>query len=1018
MFKYTCLRWLFFLIIIPAFLFSQKNQEKIIGDSLTLIAAGYANVGKITIAPIVVNKTDNTLTINANDNLSYIPFRPQNVQRIYNMLANVTRKTYPNYQISCITDKKKIEDLIPNYYLNSPIDVSRNFDTKHLGKPFITNLSQPYQPANGLYNKHIALWQSHGFYYHQTQKKWLWQRARLFQTVEDLYTQSFVLPFLVPMLENAGANVFLPRERDTQRNEVIVDNDNEDNIHHYHEHTDIKSWRNGADMGFANTKKEYLQGDNPFQLGTYRIIQCVDNVAELSSVDWVPNIPETGKYAVYVSYKSTPNSATDARYTVFHKGGRTDFKLNQTMGGSTWIYLGTFMFDEGKSNAGRVVLSNYSSFPKKVVTADAVKFGGGMGNIARSPNITGLLPNQNSSDTTKVQTVPYPSENILPQKSNYPRYTEGARYWLQWAGVPDSIYSRTKGKNDYSDDFQSRGFWVNYLAGGSPVLPNQRGLNIPIDLAFAFHTDAGSSVNDSIIGTLGICTVQNSAGNTTFENGVSRWASRDLTDIIQTQITDDIRKLYATEWVRRGLWNKSYSEARVPEVPTMLLELLSHQNFADMRYGLDPRFRFTVSRAIYKGILRYLYAGTKDYVVQPLPVSNFKCDFVSKNKVELTWKAVVDSLEPTASADKFIVYTRIDDGDFDNGQVVAKNKWSTDIQTGKIYSFKVKALNRGGESFPSEILSACRTNSNKPVVLIVNGFDRVSAPGSFVKNHTSAGFNFDANAGVPYINDYAFIGKQFEFNRNKGWKSDEDAGFGASYSNFEDKVIVGNTFDYPYLHGKSIKAAGNSFVSTSLKSMIDDEVDLTKFQIIDLILGKQKKTLLGNGKKAPEFKTFPLALQQRLNTYCLSGGNLLVSGAFIASDMYVGNFIPVQEKLFLQNTLKLKFKQANANFSSKVTVVPSPYHQFGRAEFGYFDQPNATSIFVESVDAIDPLGLGAFTICRYKGTNLSAGVAYSGSYKACSFGFPFEVIQSEKERNRLMSAVLNFFDTKKKNKIE
>jgi hypothetical protein len=40
-----------------------------------------------------------------------------------------------------------------------------------------------------------------------------------------MFTQSFVLPFLVPMLENAGAYVMLPRERDTQVNEVVVDND-------------------------------------------------------------------------------------------------------------------------------------------------------------------------------------------------------------------------------------------------------------------------------------------------------------------------------------------------------------------------------------------------------------------------------------------------------------------------------------------------------------------------------------------------------------------------------------------------------------------------------------------------------------------------------------------------------------------------------------------------------------------------------------------------------------------------
>ncbi len=49
----------------------------------------------------------------------------------------------------------------------------------------------------------------------------------------------------------------------------------------------------------------------------------------------------------------------------------------------------------------------------------------------------------------------------------------------------------------------------------------------------------------------------------------------------------------------------------------MLLELLSHQNLADQRYGFDPRFRFHVSRAVYKGILRYLAtASGTDYVVQ------------------------------------------------------------------------------------------------------------------------------------------------------------------------------------------------------------------------------------------------------------------------------------------------------------------------------------------------------------------------------------------------------------------
>ena len=50
----------------------------------------------------------------------------------------------------------------------------------------------------------------------------------------------------------------------------------------------------------------------------------------------------------------------------------------------------------------------------------------------------------------------------------------------------------------------------------------------------------------------------------------------------------------------------------------MLLELLSHENFC--RHALWPRpsIRFTVSRAIYKGILKFISKqyDTK-YVVQP-----------------------------------------------------------------------------------------------------------------------------------------------------------------------------------------------------------------------------------------------------------------------------------------------------------------------------------------------------------------------------------------------------------------
>lgn len=79
------------------------------------------------------------------------------------------------------------------------------------------------------------------------------------------------------------------------------------------------------------------------------------------------------------------------------------------------------------------------------------------------------------------------------------------------------------------------------------------------------------------------------------------------------------------------MWNRNYSETRLPATPSTIIELLSHQNFADMQLGHDPNFKFTVGRAIYKGILQFITSQhDKDYVVQPLPVSNFAIRFGKK----------------------------------------------------------------------------------------------------------------------------------------------------------------------------------------------------------------------------------------------------------------------------------------------------------------------------------------------------------------------------------------------------
>lgn len=850
--------------------------------------------------------------------------------------------------------------------------------------PLVQELTSPNRPKYGLSNRHIAMWQSHGRYYEAKLDRWEWQRCRLLQTVEDLYTQSYVLPFLVPMLEQAGANVLIPRERDWSSFEAIVDNDGNSfqPKSKYSEYNGKESWKNGTGKGFAYLRKTYTNFENPFTEGTYRMVTSIKNGQE-SKAEWIPQIDQTGEYAVYVAYHTVPGSTNAAHYTVYHRGGISEFKVNQQMGGGTWIYLGKFVFDKNLGKSQHIVLSNKTGKAGEVVTADAIKIGGGMGNIGR------------------------------PETSTYPRFTEAARYWMQWAGVPDSIYSPTAGKDDYKDDYQARGEWVNWLAGGSESYPEGKGLNIPIEMSLAFHTDAGVTKNDSTIGTLGIYFTH--SYDSVFANGASRQLCKEYTETIHNSILRDIRAQFNPTWRSRGNKDASYFEARTPRVPAMLLELLSHQNFADMRYGLDPRFRFAVSRAIYKAMLRFsCKQHQQKYVVTPLPVSHMAAHLTDKGQVELTWQAVEDTLEPTAKPDRYIVYTRYGNGEFDHGKVVKQCKYVADVPKDMVCSYKVVAMNEGGVSFPSEIVAVGRSAKlQHKKALIVNGFDRISAPADFEApaplDTLYAGFLDNEDHGVPYMVDISYVGSQKEFNRSLPWLDDDSGGFGDSHGNEETTVIAGNTFDYIALHGDAILKAGYSFESCSRERFNTLVSDIS---FVDLILGKQRQTKLGSGKIYPLcFKTFTPKVQQLLTAYAQQGTSIFVSGAYVASDLWNNKLAKPQEEdlAFAKNILKYQWRNSKAAITGRLSTVRSPLN-LTKTEYTYAHTLNPNTYIVEAPDAIEPACDSAYTVMRYPENNLSAAVAYRGTYKTFVMGIPFESIMDSIKREKLMAEIIRFFE--------
>ena len=826
----------------------------------------------------------------------------------------------------------------------------------------------------GLTGRHIALWQSHGRYFNDETGLWDWQRSPNHRTLEDVYTQSYVLPFLIPMLENAGAVVLTPRERDTQTREVVCDNDpaftegRTPSVRARGRYQETGEWEE-AGTGFADFSAVYKGYDFPFGKGSARKIHTAREGEVPARIIWRPTIEEKGNYAVYVSYKTLPESTSDARYTIHHLGGETLKHVNQQMGGGMWIYLGTYLFDKGSQ--GFVELTNLSS-DLGIVTADAVRFGGGMGKVERGGEISGL-----------------------------PAYVEGALYNLQYSGIDLSITDEWD--TEYTREYASRGAWVQEITGGSRVNPQATGRRIPIDLSLAFHTDAGITPNDSIIGTLAIYTLKNK-GAEVFPSGEKRLSSRLLCDLVQTQVVQDIRTLYEPNWSRRETWDRSYSESRTPNVPALLLELLSHQNFADMRYGLDPSFRFDACRAVYKGILKFLSARYGvPYAVQPLPVHAFSAKLDSTHQVVLHWAETRDPLEPTAQATYYKVYTRKDDGGFDNGRQVKENTCTLPLEAGHVYSFKITACNAGGESFPSEILAAGFPSADTKKVLVVNNFTRVAAP-TWFDSPQYAGFMDNQESGVPWGKDILMAGTVYNFDRNSEYVSDDNPGFGGSYTDMCGSQIAGNTFDFVYQHGRAVLEAGYAFESSSAEAFTGG----TDAWAVDLICGKQLTTQVGRGAVPNKFEVFTHDLQNALKTYTTRGGNVLISGSYIATDawdhLYPGvPKAPESTRAFIKQVLGYDWV---TNFGD-VSGFAKPQAGSGLPLVSYNRAWSPLIYKVDNADGIAPAGRDSRVLLRYEGTNIPAATLYKGKgYQVAAFGFPLE---TSAQMGEVVKSVLHTF---------
>lgn len=494
------------------------------------------------------------------------------------------------------------------------------------------SLTLPYGALSG---RRIAVSPGHGYYWHST-LGWTTQRPLIDGLIEDIHTAEICNQYLIPFLQNLGAEIVMCREHGERSVDGLVDNDGGAPAY-----TETGSWTTSASSGYAG--------------GTYRFAGT-NGAVETATATWQIPVLQDGLYPVYVWYRAGTNRTPEATYRVHHAGGVATAVVDQTIDDRTWRHIGDFWF--AAASGARIELSNLSP-SAGVVIADAVRIGGGLGSIARG-------------GTT----------------SNRPRWQECARYWAEFSGAPSTVWNSIAGGEDSDDDVTARPRFAEWRTA---------------DAFVSLHTNAGGG-----------------AGTDTFiYNGGATPGSATLSQLVHTQIVADLQANWNAAWVDRGQHQANFGELRLlSTMPGILVELAFHDTPGSLDHTSlhDPDFRYLAARAYARGVLRY-FAPLAPF--PPEPPTALRVTQDGLRGLRVAW-------DPAAGATSYTIEQSDDGKGFTEVASVTATSWSTGpLPHHSVKSFRVRAWNATGRSFPTEVLTAGTDHLATAQALLVQGFDRL-----------------------------------------------------------------------------------------------------------------------------------------------------------------------------------------------------------------------------------------------------------------------------------------------------
>jgi hypothetical protein len=532
------------------------------------------------------------------------------------------------------------------------------------------------QPAGVLSGRTIFFSGGHGWTANDSESggdgSWFTQRPFLLSMCED-YGNIDQANFLAEALFNAGATVVCMRPLGYQTNEVVLDN-------------------TSAEVAYAPTAAAWALSaastDNYGDSTGNTMCSIATAASETATATYAPTIPAAGFYPVYCFANAGSNRTSGQLYRIRHSGGETQVRVNHRRVGRGWVWLGNYYFAAGRNPATcSVVVSNLEppGGTAGLVVADAIRFGNGMGSIARGAGVSGKA-----------------------------REAEASRYWLVASEAPASVYNPSS--TDQNDNVSAPSRMAAYMRDSD-------GQGYNGDIYLGFHTNASSG---SARGSVGLIT------NSATVTNQPTWAALS-SDTLDTQCFIEDANWEHT-WGNYGLTTLTSAYGEISsglnsEMCGTIIEVAFHDNTQDSALLRDPKVRYAAARSQVHAMIKYFnqFDGMPLNYPPERPERVRVCNN-GTGGVLVNWAPVAAGAVGTGAATGYRVCRSTDGLNFGNPVQTAGNAATQALIAGlpvnTVHYFRVSAVNAGGESSPSEVV-AVRVSSSAAPVLIVNGYDRI-----------------------------------------------------------------------------------------------------------------------------------------------------------------------------------------------------------------------------------------------------------------------------------------------------